>query len=170
MSPRHRCSQTNKQTEESRPFTCLAWNARDSAIQVTVHNNLRLVSGTRNLQNIITPIMREMDRSSENLQKECDQDTLHWSMRPAQCSDLQSTRKLGSPAMYSQHINFKKLARSAMRRRRIKCKKAARFTCSTLCYCCKVAKKNGKLVCYLPGQKRRSRKLDNEWNINRRNP
>ena len=115
---------TDKQTNRrKRSFTCLAWNARESVIYVAVCNNLGLLCGPRNLQNIITPIMREMDRSSENLQKECDQDTLHWSMRPAQCSDLQSTRKLGSPAMYSQHINFKKLARSAMRRRCIKCKK-----------------------------------------------
>ena len=61
----------------TKEITAIKAKLETTAPIIAVCNNLGLLCGPRNLQNIITPIMREMDRSSDNLQKDCDQATLH---------------------------------------------------------------------------------------------
>ena len=106
-------------------------NASDSVIHHAVQNNAYLECDLRNLQNIVTAVMREFHGFSENLSSNRNQTTLHWSMWPTQWSEFMSTRTWISPAIRDRHIKFKK---------------SAMLTCPTTRHWCKVALEESKLV------------------------
>ena len=87
-------------------------NANVSVINHAVQNNPYLECDSRNLQNIVTAVMREFHGFSENLSSNRNQTTLHWSMWPTQWSEFMLTGKRVSPAMRSRHVKFKNSART----------------------------------------------------------
>ena len=87
-------------------------NASVSVIHHAVQNNPYLECDSRNLQNIVTAVMREFHGFSENPSFNRNQTTPHWSMWPRQWFEFMLTKTRVSPAMRRRHVKFKNWART----------------------------------------------------------